>query len=63
VAGAETMPSLVGGNTEMVCCKLKSWKGILEPNFELGPSVISTLLSATCLALVVTWSGRNTIGI
>jgi hypothetical protein len=30
------MPSLVGGDTETVCGKLKSGNRFLEPNFELG---------------------------
>jgi hypothetical protein len=35
---AELMLRLVGGNAETVCCKLKSWKGFLKPNFEVGPN-------------------------
>jgi hypothetical protein len=38
VSGTELMPSLVGVNTEHFCGKLKSWKGFLKPNFELGPN-------------------------
>jgi hypothetical protein len=36
------MPRLVGGNTEIVCGKLKSCKGFLKPNFELGPKPFTT---------------------
>jgi hypothetical protein len=57
------MLSLVAGNTEPIGGKLKNRNRFPKPNFEPLPSVISTLLSATCLALVVTWSGRNTIEI
>jgi hypothetical protein len=31
------MPSLVVGDAETVCGKLKSCKRFLKPNFELGP--------------------------
>jgi hypothetical protein len=37
VAETELMSSLVVGDTETVCRKLKSWKGFLKPNFEMGP--------------------------
>jgi hypothetical protein len=33
----ELMPSLVGGNTELIGSKLKSLKGISKPNSEPGP--------------------------
>ena len=36
-AETELMPRLVVGYTELVCGKLKSGKGFLKPNFELGP--------------------------
>jgi hypothetical protein len=62
-AETEPMPSLAGGNTEQAVSKLKNRNKFPKPNFEPLPSVISTLLSATCLALVVTWSGLATIGV
>lgn len=39
VTGAELMPRLVGGNTELDCGKLKSWKGFLKPNSGTGPKL------------------------
>jgi hypothetical protein len=63
VAETEPMPRVVGDNTELFGGKPKNRNRFPKPNFEPLPSVISTLLSATCLALVVTWSGRNTIEI
>jgi hypothetical protein len=44
VAEAELMPRLLGGDTEMVCGKLKEGNRFLKPNFEPLPSV-----SATCV--------------
>jgi hypothetical protein len=38
VLGPELMPRLVVGDAERCCGKLKSWKGFLKPNFELGPN-------------------------
>jgi hypothetical protein len=32
------MPRLVGGDTEIICVKLKSCNRFLKPNFELGPN-------------------------
>jgi putative transposase len=32
------MPRMVGGDTEMVCSKLKRGNRFSKPNFELGPS-------------------------
>jgi hypothetical protein len=32
------MSSLVGGDTETVCGKLKRGNSFLKPNFELGPN-------------------------
>jgi hypothetical protein len=43
VVEVELMPSLVGGDTETVCGKLKIWKGFLKPNFELGPKRLTGL--------------------
>ena len=63
VVETEPMPRLVGGDTETFSSKLKSCNSFSKPNFEPLPSVISTLLSATCLALVVTRSGLAAIGI
>ncbi len=63
VAETERMLSFTGRNTELIGGKGKSLKGFSKPNFEPLPSVIPTLLSATCLALVVTWSGLATIGV
>jgi hypothetical protein len=56
VAGTELMQSLVGDNTETVCGKLKSWKGFLKPNFELGPSV-----SANCAVSNLFNLGRHNV--
>ena len=38
MAGTELMPSLIGGNTEPDCSKLKNWKGKSRPSSELEPS-------------------------
>jgi hypothetical protein len=38
VAEAELMPRLLGGDTEMVCGKLKEGNRFLKPNFEALPS-------------------------
>jgi hypothetical protein len=38
VAGTELMPSLVVGDTECCCGKLKSGNRFLKPNFEPGPN-------------------------
>jgi hypothetical protein len=38
VIGTELMPSLVGGDAERCCGKLKDPKRFLKPNFERGPS-------------------------
>ena len=35
VIETELMPSLVGGDTETVCSKLKSGNRFLKPNFEI----------------------------
>ena len=37
MTGAELIPSLVVGDTEIVCGKLKMGKGFLKPNFEALP--------------------------
>ena len=37
------MPSLIGGDTETVCSKLKDWKGFLKPNFGALPNSVPTL--------------------
>ena len=34
----ERMPNLLGGNPEQAVSKLKSGKGFLKLNFELGPN-------------------------
>jgi hypothetical protein len=39
VIETELMPSLVGGDTETVCSKLKSLKGFSKPKLETLPSV------------------------
>jgi hypothetical protein len=38
-AETELMPRLVGGDTEIVCGKLKDPKRFLKPNFEPGPKL------------------------
>jgi hypothetical protein len=56
LAGAEIMPSLVGGNTEIVCGKLMNHNGVSKPNFELGPSV-----SANCAVSNLFNLGRHLV--
>jgi len=34
----ERMPSLVGGNTELIGGKWKNWKEFSKPNFERVPN-------------------------
>ena len=43
VTGTELMPSLVVGDTETVCSKLKCWKGFLKPNFGVGPNTVESV--------------------
>jgi hypothetical protein len=43
VTETELMSRSVGGDTETIFGKLKSWKDFSEPNFQMGPSV-----SASC---------------
>ena len=38
VAGAELMPRLVVGYTELGCGMLKKGNGFLKPNFGVGPN-------------------------
>jgi hypothetical protein len=39
VGETDLIPRLVGGDTEIVCGKLKGLKGFLKPNFELEPKL------------------------
>jgi hypothetical protein len=55
--GTELMPSLVSGDAETVCGKLKNWKGFWKPNFERGPSFTTHTAVPDLLNL-----GRHEVG-
>ena len=57
MAATELILRLVGGDTEIVCGKLKSLKGFLKSNFELGPNGISYSAHQDSLAYLDANSG------